>query len=91
MRGLIIRATLFVMIMIIGSLFSWWAAVIFAVISAFFVENFFEIIFIGVLYDILFHVPGSSWYMSVFHTGIFIGIILAMVGVQKIMHKPVIL
>lgn len=91
MKGLMIRMGALIILLIISSLFPWWITLIFSVITAFLIDNFFELIFIGIFYDVFFHVPGSVWYMSIIHTIIYISIILGTIILQKIVYKPTIL
>jgi hypothetical protein len=88
MKSLVIRAGIFFGLIVIGSLFSWWATAIMALIAAFFIESFFEIIAIGLYYDLLFHIPGNPWYGQFLHTLIFLVIVIITVIIQKITRKP---
>jgi low affinity Fe/Cu permease len=57
-------------------------------ISALLIDNFFEVIVIGLFYDIQYHIPGMHWYTTFINTAITIGIFIISFIVQKITRRP---
>ena len=49
----------------------WWVTLLFGIIGAALFPWYLEIIFFGVLYDVLFGGVNGSWYYHLIHTGIF--------------------
>ena len=78
-----------VIVLLLGiTIFPVWLIGILGVIFAFIFDNFFEILIVGIVYDIALHVPGSPWYLWVIHTGVAIIIYLIMIIIQKNTQKP---
>jgi hypothetical protein len=57
-------------------------------IAALIFDNFFEIIALGVMYDIRFHAPGTPWYFAALHTVILVVLFVISVVVHKLTRKP---
>ena len=62
----------------------WWVALIFGIIGVVFFSWYLEIIFLGVLYDVLFGGVSGSWYYHLIHTGIFTAPLL---GIELVKTK----
>ncbi len=82
--------SLFVTALLISILFlPWWVVFIVAAIGCFWFDRFFEIIILGVVYDIWFHIPGISWYHAAWHTILAIAIYLGVFAILKVVRRPV--
>ncbi len=91
MKEFINRLVWFIVLLFMSSLFPWWLVVLFLVALSFIFENYFEIVLVGVVYDVLFFSPGLPWYISISHTGVAVLIYCAMLLVHKYTRKPNIL
>lgn len=49
----------------------WWVTLIFGILGALYFSWYLEIIFLGILYDVLFGGVSGSWYYHMIHTTIF--------------------
>ena len=49
----------------------WWATLALGIVGTIFFSWYIEIIFLGVLYDVLFGGITGTWYYHMIHTGIF--------------------
>lgn len=88
MKEFINRLIWFVALLFMSSLFPWWFVVLFLVALSFIFDNYFEVIIIGIVYDILFFSPGLPWYISISHTGVTLAIYWIMMAVHKYTRKP---
>lgn len=88
MKQAIIRSIILIALFISTSLFPWWLVFVLCGISALLIDNFFEVIVIGLFYDIQYHIPGMHWYATFINTAIIIGIFIISFIVQKITRRP---
>lgn len=88
MKTLAVRVGICVLLLVIGSLFSWWLMVIATAVAAFFIPNFFEVTSIGLVYDIVFNVPNIPWYIFGLHTVILILVVIIMTIIQHSTRRP---
>jgi hypothetical protein len=68
-------------------LLPWWAVFVFGFFGALMFQYYFEIILIGIAYDLIFNISMVSWYQSGWHTLIAIGIFIISVLFGKIIRK----
>lgn len=88
MKEIVIKYVVFVVLLLLIGFCPVWLVMILAGIAALVFDNFFEIIAIGLIYDIRFHVPGAPWYLLGLHTIIVIAIFVVTVVIHKITRKP---
>lgn len=88
MKQAIIRSIILIALFISTSLFPWWLVFVLCGISALLIDNFFEVIIVGLFYDIQYHIPGMHWYATFINTAITIGIFIISFIVQKITRRP---
>lgn len=88
MKQAIIRSIILIALFISTNLFPWWLVFVLCGISALLIDNFFEVIVIGLFYDIQYHIPGMHWYATFINTAIIIGIFIISFIVQKITRRP---
>ncbi len=88
MKQTALRYGILIGLFISTSIFPWWAVFALSAIAAFLIEDFFELIVIGLFYDIRFHMPGAHWYMSIIHTVILVVIVVVAFFIQKITRRP---
>ncbi|HQV64791.1 MAG TPA: hypothetical protein PKZ56_00980 [Candidatus Paceibacterota bacterium] len=88
MKQAIIHSIILIALFISTNLFPWWLVFVLCGICALLIDNFFEIIAIGIFYDVQYHVPGMHWYATFINSAIMVGIFLISLFVQKITRKP---
>jgi hypothetical protein len=69
-------------------LFPWWVVFILGIIGSLLFNNFFEIILLGIMYDVYFHIPGLPWYKSIMYILMSIGIFFVVMIIKKLVRKP---
>ncbi len=88
MKQAIVRCIILIALFISANLFPWWLVFVLCAIAALLIDNFFEIIAIGLFYDIHYHIPGMHWYATFINTAIMLGIFIVSFIVQKITRRP---
>ena len=91
MKHVLLRIAVLIGLFLCVSVFPWWAVMVFAFVAAMLFENYYEVIALGILYDVQFHVPGIHWYLAGLSTLITIAIVIVSVIIQKVTQKPKIL
>lgn len=64
----------------------WWVTLIAGILGVIFFGWFFEILFLGVLYDALYGGTSGLWYQHLIHTGIFIIPLLIGQTIRKLIN-----
>jgi hypothetical protein len=67
--------------------FPWWVVFTFGFFGVIVFQNYFEIILIGICYDLLFHGSMLPWYKSIEHTLIALSIFITSLLLKKILRK----
>lgn len=88
MKYILSRYFWLVLLFLSIAILPWWLVMILCAIFTTVFQNSFEIIAIGLFYDIRFHVPGMHWYLVGLHTLITIGIFVVISVIQKLTRKP---
>lgn len=88
MKEFVIRVSSIIFLLISSTLFPFWVVGFFGLIMTFIFDNFFEIIVIGMVYDIVFHIPGTPWYVWGMHTVTTVVVYTIIVIIQKNTRKP---
>lgn len=88
MKQIALRIGILIGLFISTSIIPWWAVFILCAISVFYIDNFFEIISIGLFYDIYYHIPGLAWYLVAINTLIMIGMYIVSLLIQKLTQRP---
>lgn len=88
MKEFVRRTVCFIGLLIGISVFPWWVVGILCLVFSFWFDNFFEIIVIGIVYDVTFHTPGTHWYLWGIHTVAAVMVYVIMIIIQKNTRKP---
>lgn len=88
MKQIALRIGILIGLFISTSIIPWWAVFILCAIAVLCIDNFFEIISIGLFYDIYYHIPGLVWYLVAINTLIMIGMYIVSLLIQKLTQRP---
>lgn len=88
MKQIALRIGILIGLFISTSIIPWWAVFILSAISTLYIDNFFEVISIGLFYDIYYHIPGLVWYLVAINTLIMACIYAVSLLIQKLTQRP---
>ncbi len=88
MKSFLKRTGLLILLFLCAMVLPWYVTLGIAFVIGFFVQNFFEIIALGIFYDVLFYSPSLAFYQVIMHTAISCVLFLLIVVITKITTKP---
>jgi hypothetical protein len=89
MKLLLLRILYVIVLCLCITLVPWWITAILAIGAGFIFPLFWEMILIGGIYDLVFHIPYNVWYGSITHTLIFLGLFIIISIIKITFQKPV--